>query len=154
MMQSVLFSCAIAALVQNFYHTSPFAADLPEPRSFLTSPIASFTQLLHVYRVHVEHRSAETADRRRRKVEDVQKRSEYRRAHGLETNSGEGDGLGGWTSRSAVEGLGAGMEVGDRVECEGEGTIGAGAAEDEKGTYRDWEGRKRPVPKKWLGIWG
>jgi hypothetical protein len=41
------------------------------------------------------------------------------------------------------------MEMQDRVEISAEeGDV----EEDEKGTYRDWEGRKRPV-KKWLGIW-
>jgi hypothetical protein len=141
-------------VLQNFYFTSPFAADLPAPRAFLTNPIESVAQFIHVYKIHVEYRSAETADRRRRKVEDVQKMSEFRRAHGLETKWGEGEGLGGWTSKREGETLGSGIDVEDRDEDEGKEVVGVGegVVEGEKGVYRDWEGRKRPV-KKWLGIW-
>ncbi len=34
--------------------------------------------------MHEEYESAQTAEKRRRKVEDVAKRDEYRKAHGLE----------------------------------------------------------------------
>lgn len=80
--------------------------------------------------MHVAYTTAQTAERRRLKTEDVRKRAEYRKAHGLE-EAGEGV-LGGWT-----------------VKGEGR-TEGA----DDDGTYVDFEGNRQPIPerKKWLGI--
>lgn len=75
--------------------------------------------------MHVAHTSAETAERRRQKVDDVAKRAQYRRAHGLDKN----EGLGGWTAKENAP---------------------AAAAEVEG--YVDFEGKRKPI-KKWLGIW-
>jgi hypothetical protein len=69
--------------------------------------------------------SLQTAERRKRNIDDVEKRREYRRAHGLEEDE-----------KSSSSG-GTGEEG---VEREGEQT------------HTDWEGKKRRV-KKWLGIW-
>jgi hypothetical protein len=43
---------------------------------------------IDVLRLHEEHQSALTAERRRRAVDDVAKRDEYRKAHGLEPAKG------------------------------------------------------------------
>lgn len=121
-----------------------------------------------MYKLHTARISAETAERRKRKVEDVRKRGEYRKAHGLD----QGEGFGGWTARGEGEELGTGLKVlGGGVGSGGDGggavdgAVGLeGRAEDgegwggmEKGkgqeaVYADWEGRKKPV-RKWLGIW-
>lgn len=37
-----------------------------------------------MYKMHAEHVSLETAEKRKRRVDDVEKRREYRVAHGLE----------------------------------------------------------------------
>ena len=105
----------------------------------------------------VARTSAETAERRRRSVEDVQKRSTYRRAHGLEDENAQG--LGGWTARSDEESLGPSLKVDRPIG----GPVGAevGSSEensparvtgDPKEAYVKWESTKKPV-KKWLGIW-
>lgn len=80
--------------------------------------------------MHVAYTTAQTAERRRLKTEDVRKRAEYRKAHGLE-EAGEGA-LGGWTAREE-----------ERTE-----------RGDDGGTYVDFEGKQHPIPerKKWLGI--
>lgn len=98
--------------------------------------------------MHTAHISAETAERRRKKVEDVQKRSEYRKAHGMDKE----EGLGGWTAREKGEEMGPALRVeGQRVGADG--AMGTTVRVDEGETvYKDWEGRKKPV-KKWLGIW-
>ena len=102
--------------------------------------------------------SAATAEKRRRNVEDVQKRTTYRIAHGLEEENSQG--LGGWTGISDEESLGSGaksdgavgrpvgVEPGQWVEAEG---AVKGAARTER-PASDWGGPRRPI-KKWLGIW-
>jgi hypothetical protein len=114
---------------QNFHRTSPFAHLLPPGSSLLTSPFAFFSTYLEVFRLHTAHRSAETAERRKQRVDDVQKRSQYRKAHGL-----EGEEFGGWTARTEAEAMGPAAQV-DR-EGLGEG-----------------ERRGRAPVKKWFGIW-
>lgn len=129
--------------------------------SLLAHPYQFVATYVEVYKLHTARISAETAERRRRKVEDVRKRGEYRKAHGLN----KVEGFGGWTARGEGEELGTGLKVvgaGAGVGA-GQGLGGAsvegrdGEGEEESGTeqeavYADWEGRKKPV-KKWLGIW-
>lgn len=109
--------------------------------------------------MHVEHVSAETQERRRRKVEDVRKRSEYRKAHGLDQNEGV---LGGWTAKTDAETMGPAFREGNVTaappgpETTMELTkatvenIEGKASED---VYVDFEGKKQPLKKKWFGIW-
>ena len=108
--------------------------------------------------MEVAKTTAATVEKRRKGVEDVQKRSTYRIAHGLEDENSQG--LGGWTARSDEETLGSGVKADGAVgrpvgvepgqEIEPEGVV---KGEDRReGLYNDWEGRKKPV-KKWLGIW-
>ncbi len=93
-------------------------------------------------------------ERRRRNVEDVQKRSTYRIAHGLEDANSQG--MGGWTARSDEETLGSGAKVERPVgvepgqEVESAPVITGG--DRGEGLHNDYEGRKKPI-KKWLGIW-
>ena len=110
--------------------------------------------------MHVEHVSAETQERRRRKVEDVAKRSEFRKAHGLDQNEGL---LGGWTAKPDSEVLGTGVREGTApvpglrrpataVEVD-QSPIAQSEREGEEGVYVDFEGKPQPVRKKWFGIW-
>ena len=118
--------------------------------------------------MHVAYVSAETADRRKQKVEDVKKRSHYRKAHGLD----QGEGIfGGWTARTDEETLTPPRESGsvlhsspssgsvvqvvrDAVDDYREGQEqqhGQQTGKDE--TYVDFEGNRQAVRRKWLGIW-
>lgn len=109
-----------------------------------------------MYKLEVAKTSAETAVRRRRGVDDVQKRSTYRIAHGLEDENSQG--LGGWTAKSDEESLGPGATADGAVgrpvgvelgqEEEAEGIVKGG--DRREGPLN--EGRRKPV-KKWLGIW-
>ncbi|KAL2008649.1 hypothetical protein VTN00DRAFT_6843 [Thermoascus crustaceus] len=126
----VLTSLATFTFTTNFKRTSPFAHLLPPWSGLLSHPIDTISQAISVYKMHVAHESEVAREKRHRRIEDAEKRRQYRIAHGLE-EPGEGD---------------AGAK-GD----------GAAAAEAEKAApgkdeYVDWEGRRRPV-KKWLGIW-
>ena len=95
-------------------------------------------------------------------MEDVQKRSTYRRAHGLEDENAQG--LGGWTAKKDEEMLGTGIRVDGAVGREIKGsnedgnsqgnnsTVQTGSDSREVSLYADWEGGRKPV-KKWFGIW-
>lgn len=108
--------------------------------------------------MHVQHVSAETYERRRQQREDVSKRSEYRKAHGLDQDEKE---LGGWTARADAQVLGPGMrEGGETVRPGPETTMDLARAtvdniegKGEEATYVDFEGKRQPMRKKWFGIW-
>lgn len=95
-------------------------------------------------KLHSQHVTAETQERRKHKVEDVAKRAAYRKAHGLDKD----EGFGGWTAKTDGELLGPAIPVGNAVDGEAklEGKE-EGEGEHEPGLKRDFSG------KKWLGIW-
>ena len=105
--------------------------------------------------MHTAYISEETAKRRKQKVDDVQKRALYRKAHGLDKEQG----LGGWTVKGDDEAMGPALTakgaMGRGVNLESAEAMNnrtaAYAAAEESG-YTDFEGRKRPI-KKWFGIW-
>ena len=128
---------------------------------FFSHPIAFLSRYAEVYNLHSQYISIQTAELRKNKVDDVRKRAEFRKAHGLNEEEGV---FGGWTARDGGakkeeekdEGLGAlgnEMPVGKEVQKERE--VLEATAVDKEGaeqTYTDFEGKRRPI-KKWLGIW-
>ncbi|KAI1287214.1 hypothetical protein F5Y03DRAFT_124050 [Xylaria venustula] len=79
-----LTSLAMYTFAMNFKAKSPFADMIPPIAEFPRHPFQYIGVCLDVLRLHEEHESAQTAEKRRRMVEDVAKRDEYRKAHGLE----------------------------------------------------------------------
>ncbi|KAI0974780.1 hypothetical protein F4678DRAFT_420829 [Xylaria arbuscula] len=79
-----LTSLAMYTFAMNFKAKSPFADMIPPIGEFPRHPFQYIGVCLDVLRLHEEHESAQTAEKRRRRVEDVAKRDEYRKAHGLE----------------------------------------------------------------------
>ncbi|KAF3766230.1 hypothetical protein M406DRAFT_356243 [Cryphonectria parasitica EP155] len=90
-----LFSLAVYTYSENFKATSPFAEMLPSGADFWQHPIISLRTAHEVWKLTTLHNSAVVADKRKKKVDDVAKRSEYRKAHGLEQKGGFGN----WTAR-------------------------------------------------------
>lgn len=119
---------------------------LPSPSEFLTSPFASFGTCIEVFKLHTARVSAETAERRKRTVEDVQKRSEYRKAHGLDKETG----FGGWTAKTDGQDSGPAVPTGGAGESKTASGEIANAADGGFGEHVQKE--KKPL-KKWLGIW-
>jgi hypothetical protein len=137
-----LFSMASFVWLTNFRKNSPFADMLPSFGSLFVHPIATTRTFFEVLKLNSDHTTAETMERRKRKVEDVQKRAAYRKAHGMDTD----EGFGGWTAKSEKEVLGPGIPVGDVAEApEGQADV---AVAEEQVVKRE----KKPL-KKWLGIW-
>ena len=125
-------SLAFVVWSTNFKQNSPFAHMLPTWSETLFHPIHSTRTFFHVLRLNTEYTAAETAERRKAKVDDVQKRAQYRKAHGLDQD----EGFGGWTAKSDSELIGPAIPSGD-------GSM----------TAEEVEVKKRPPVKKWLGIW-
>ncbi|KAL8768366.1 MAG: hypothetical protein Q9209_005400 [Squamulea sp. 1 TL-2023] len=140
---TVLLSLSIFVFIENFHRSTPFLELLPPSHEFWSHPFQYIRTYGHVYKLHTDHVSAETAERRKKKVDDVQKRSRYRKAHGLEDEQG----LGGWTAKNDTDSLGPSIPTGDMP-----GDDGSPQARREKESYVDFEGKRRPV-KRWLGIW-
>ncbi len=153
--QGTLFSLSVFTFLQSFHRTSPFAHMLPSFKTFFSRPLAYIGQYIEVYKLHTAHITAQTADRRRKKVEDVQKRAEYRKAHGLDKE----EGFGGWMAKGVGEEIGPALVVEGIRQGEGR-SAETGEVEqmrneresEPEGVYVDFEGRKKPV-RKWLGIW-
>ncbi|KAL5336453.1 hypothetical protein BJX70DRAFT_282179 [Aspergillus crustosus] len=134
----VLTTLATFTFSTNFKANSPFAHLLPAWSGLLSHPIDTISQALAVFRMHVQHSSVETRERRMRRVEDAEKRRQFRVAHGLEEAS-ERD----ITKTGETEGAGVVVDDQSPIAVEVQG---------QEHEYVDFEGKKRPV-KKWLGIW-
>ncbi|KAJ5513191.1 hypothetical protein N7463_002743 [Penicillium fimorum] len=131
---SVLVSCAGFTFTTNFKATSPFAHLLPSWSGLLTSPIDTISQAFSVWRMHVQHNSMRVREQRHRRVEDAEKRKQYRVAHGLEEAEPE---------KKKDEGAN---------EVDSQSPVAAVEGVEGTNEFVDWEGNKKPV-KKWLGIW-
>jgi len=157
--QGTLVLLASFTAYENWKLNTAFREQLPAASEFLSHPIASCSKVLEIYKMDVARTSAETAERRKRGVEDVQKRSTYRRAHGLESEDSQG--LGGWAARSDEVALGPSLKNDGPIPRRpmyavaskpAENHLAATGGDTKESAYVDSEGRKKPV-KKWLGIW-
>lgn len=149
--------------VESFQRTTPFADMLPPAEEFWSHPFSFVATYGHIYKLHTDHVSAQTNERRRNMADDVQKRSRYRKAHGLEKEQG----LLGWTAKTDAELLGpttptGGISSGQQdtqaareaspVNSGGEEiTASIPARNDPSELIKVPE--KRPPVKRWLGIW-
>lgn len=142
----MLTTLGVSTFVLNFLHTSPYTHLLPPRGEFLSSPLAFVSQYLNVYKMHTVHISAEAAERRMKKVEDVQKRQEFRKAHGFDNGGFYGTNPA--PPAETVDGQSptAPVEPGTVLEPDGRGASGR------NGSQEAHERSRRPV-KKWLGIW-
>lgn len=81
-------SLAVFTFVENFKHTSPFAHMMPAASDFVYHPIDTMSQIVEIIRLSEAHNTAIVAEKRKRRVDDVEKRNEYRKAHGLPDTRG------------------------------------------------------------------
>jgi hypothetical protein len=149
--------------IGDFLHSTPFMDLLPPNSMFFAHPLTFMGRYIEVYQMHSEHVTAQTAEMRRQKVEDVKRRSEYRKAHGLEDENESR--FGGWTAKSDDEVLGPtpAMREGGQLPAEVESSIAMDLAQstetnvpvakNEPNVYVDFEGKTQPAQKKWFGIW-
>lgn len=158
----ILVSLVIGVWISDFLHNTPYYDMLPPRSMFFSHPIAYISRWLETYNLHVAFVTAQTAEKRRQKVDDVRKRSEYRKAHGLD--QAEGGLFGGWSAKGDDESMGPALRE-DNVRLAGQQGLGAntnlgeeskntvvGQAGESKETYVDFEGKQQPVQKKWFGL--
>lgn len=93
----ILISLAGFVSVKNFLRTSSFASGVFWK---WLHPVASIGSLVTAVKGHVEEESRRVGEMRKKNVNDVDLRGEYRRAHGLEKQGGDG-GFGGWAVKSS-----------------------------------------------------
>lgn len=84
--------------------------------------------------MHVQHESMRVREKRHARIEDAEKRRQYRVAHGLEEPAEEEKGQVVVDDQSPIA-----------VDVAPEGAA-------VQGEYVDFDGKRKPV-KKWLGIW-
>lgn len=165
--QGILVSLVVAVWFNDFMSSTPYRDLLPPNSMFFAHPFAFLGRYVEVYQMHVAYISAETAERRRQRVEDVKKRAEYRKAHGLEGED-EGSGVfGGWTARDDGKEMGPALREGavafgkpgvPAMEAErsmevAAATVGADDASPKREeTYIDFEGKEQKVQRRWFGI--
>lgn len=95
--------------------------------------------------MHIDCKSKETAEKRAKRTEDIQKRDRYRKAHGIEDTQN----VWGFGKRlQKVEKEGDDQAV---VEGSTDGVKDGGEGQTEMQGVRR-ERRRRPV-KRWFGIW-
>lgn len=137
-------------MIQEFYRTSTVAHLIPPKDTFFSNPISYIAQCFRVYRLHTEQITIQTDERRRKKLEDVEKRRLYRQAHGMGTM-----GLDSIFSRktqvSSSEASSSEAEETNPIHDDNlVSAVSPGEAPGQP-TYVDWEGKRKPV-KKWFGI--
>lgn len=149
--------------VESFQRTTPFADMLPPAAEFWSHPFSFIATYGHIYKLHTDHISAETNEKRRNMADDVQKRSRYRKAHGLEKEQG----LLGWTAKTDAELLGPalptkGISSGQQdtqsareaspINSGSDETTASSQARSDPSELISVPAKKPPV-KRWLGIW-
>ena len=99
--------------------------------------------------MHVEQRSEESAERRRKKLDDLQKRNAYRKAHGIKDPQGVwgfGKRLEYYNDKEEVE-----KEFEEAAQAKDASPVDSGTAVED-GESKEFAGRRKPI-KKWFGIW-
>ena len=83
-MQGTLLLLGICTFVMNFAHTSPFKHLLPPNSELWTDPGHFFTAWIRVMQLHERERNKSVGEERRAKLDDVMKRRQYQKVHGLD----------------------------------------------------------------------
>lgn len=145
-------SLGVYTFTARFNANSPFADMIPPIGEFPKQPINYIRTCVEVLKLHEEHESAQTAEKRRRRIEDVQKRNEYRKAHGLPIANGieSWTGTGSTKSAEEVDAAAAATPAAIPVSAAPSAAVDAISAHERQETdlQADADGKR----KKFLGI--
>ncbi|ROW03726.1 hypothetical protein VMCG_05471 [Cytospora schulzeri] len=94
-----LAGLAFFTIAENFKRTTPFADMLPSSSDYREQPLESMRTLYEVWQLTQLHNSAIVAGQRKKSIDDVAKRAEYRKAHGIEQDGG----LGSWSVKGNAQ---------------------------------------------------
>ncbi|OAA68795.1 hypothetical protein SPI_00990 [Niveomyces insectorum RCEF 264] len=98
---SLLTALALYTGLENFRRTSPFVDLLPTAAEAAAHPLLALRTTVEVVRLTEQQRQEEMTTRRQQRVDDVAKRTQYRKAHGLDETVGFAS-SGGWWGRSGT----------------------------------------------------
>ncbi|OAL72403.1 hypothetical protein A7D00_3402 [Trichophyton violaceum] len=129
---SVLFSLAYFTWSTNFKRTSPYAHLLPGWSQLFSSPMSTISQFFTVMKMHAEHTTVISKEKRKRISDDIDKRKEYRIAHGLEEDDR--------------------VKADDAHVAEGVENAVVEGADNVQSVSSEGTAPMRK-PKRWLGIW-
>lgn len=102
---TALVALALFTFFENFRRTSPYVDMLPTSSEALHHPILAVRRTIEVMRLTEQQRVAEITAKRQRRVDDVAKRTMYRKAHGLEETVGFSSGwLSGGVAKKTEDG--------------------------------------------------
>jgi hypothetical protein len=151
-----LTSLTVWTLLQQFRLTSPYASLLPSVGDWFKAPLQGTGQIAEVIRLHTQATTDKSAAHRKRALEDVSKRSAYRKEHGIAEGT-----LTSWLGRednpeTTVAGGPVASLEGDRTN------VAMNNVPDEKETPAkvlegelngDESTRPKRKVKRWFGIW-
>ncbi|KAK0674686.1 hypothetical protein QBC41DRAFT_309335 [Cercophora samala] len=146
-----LTALSIWTFTLNYKHNTPFGDMLPPMADFFWHPISSTRALVEVIRLNEAHNTARIQEKRRRLVEDVAKRTAYRRAHGLP----EEYGMFGLKKATIDPDQVFGPNDGEKKEQQGTAEVDDAspiAAEPKRLTDEQQKEMVGELKKKWLGI--
>jgi len=150
----------------SFLTTTPYRDQLPAGSDFFNRPFSALGQFTDVYKRHVAYETELVASKRRKKLEDAQKRKEFLKEHGVEPGFLTGtwmDKFGtveGDEAKAKREGKEGGVVDADlqspvAMQAIGGDAVGVVRVDENNGMEPQEQPprtEKRKV-KKWLGIW-
>lgn len=149
---STLCGMAGYIFIADFHKHNKYPDLLPPGRLFWTGhPFQYIGQYASVYKMHVEARSAEVGEKRRKNIEDAQKRKQFLKEHGLWKDRW-------WLGEEPTPEEKAETDRKERVRIQAEDAaqspiaMPATSAATSTTGYRDFDGNTA-TPKKRLGIW-
>lgn len=86
---------------------------VPSISDALRHPITSGRTVVEIIKLSEAHNTAIVQEKRKRRVDDVDKRNEYRKAHGMDKNTSF---FGSWGAKKDEDGVAAGVAAGAAEE--------------------------------------
>jgi hypothetical protein len=141
----------------DFHSRNKYPDLVPHSSLFFSHPFQYISQYMQVYRMHKQAETAENMAKKQRKQDEVRKRREYMRAHGIEHEGPYGMGtVEGDEYRAKMEEERAQWSIEEKAREEVAAELRerrrAEAEVSDGEEVRGFDGERRKV-KKWFGIW-
>lgn len=155
--QSILVTLALSTFYMDFHSKNKYKELVPPTSLFWSHPFEYISQYAQVYKMHKQAETAENLMKKQRKQDEVRKRREYMRAHGIEHEGPYGMGtVEGDEYRQKMEEERAHFSMEEQVREQKADELRAQRAQEQDllgaDEIRGFGGETRKV-KKWFGIW-
>jgi len=154
---SILITLALSTFYMDFHSKNKYKELVPPSSLFWSHPFEYLSQYAQVYKMHKQAETAENLMKRQRKQDEVRKRKEYMRAHGLEHEGPYGMGtVEGDEYRKKMEEEREQISLAEEARELKANQLRAQRAQEHDllggDEVRGFGGETRKV-KKWFGIW-